>query len=72
MSGADDVYMHTPKETLCYILFRIVELCIMAIDEFVFLGGFGFWEKVGPKKKSTYPCGFVKEIVKDLHMLIGS
>lgn len=44
----------------------------MAIDEFVFLGGFGFLEKVGLKKKSTYPCGFVKEIVKDLHMLIGS
>ncbi len=44
----------------------------MAIDEFVFWGVLVFWRKSAPKKVDISPCGFVKEIVKDLHMLIGS
>jgi hypothetical protein len=79
MCVADDVYAHT-KTYFVYSLFRIVYMYNNELDECVcwpytssFFWGFWFFGESRPQKTvDIFPCGFVKEIVKDLHMLIGS
>ncbi len=62
MCVADDVYAHT-KTYFVYSLFRIVYMYNNELDECVcwpytssFFLGFGFLEKVAPKKSRHFPA----------------
>lgn len=72
------LYAHTKTDFVYNILFRrvlfrTVYICINDGQHVrVFFWFFFIGRKSPPKKVDIFPCGFVKEIVKDLHMLIGS